>query len=196
MHPYPMLSAEKINDFREGDETAFRDIYLHFSPKIYRFAFSYLKDKEHAEEIVQETFLCLWENRRKFGDERPLAPYLFTITKRLVLDQLRKKISTANLRTKLLAKISEHHNETEEQIIFSDMLVYAEKAIRELPQQQQTVFRLSRVEGLSYDEIADRLSLSRNTVKNHLVVAVKKLKASFSNQEINFLLLLWMSILN
>lgn len=196
MCPPIVLTAEKINDFREGDESAFREIYNCFGSKVYRFAFSFLKEKHHSEEMVQETFLLLWENRAKLDENRPLEPYLFTITKRLVLDQLRKKISTANLRTKLLTKISEHHNETEEQIIFSDMLVYAEKAIRELPQQQQTVFRLSRVEGLSYDEIADRLNLSRNTVKNHLVVAVKKLKASFSDKEINFLLLLWVSMLN
>lgn len=195
MHLYPMLSAEIINDFRGGDETAFREIYLYFSPKIYRFAFGYLKEKEHTEEIVQEAFLCLWENRQKFELDKPLEPYLFTIAKRLVLDQLRKQISTVHLRKKLLAAISEQHNDTEEQIIFSDMLVYAEKAISQLPQQQQTVFRLSRVEGLSYDEIAERLKLSRNTVKNHLGVAVKKLKASFSDSEINFLMLIWLSLL-
>lgn len=190
-----MLSAEQINDFREGDEIAFREIYTYFSPKVYRFAYSFLKEKQHSEEIVQETFLSLWENHHKFEENKPLEPYLFTIAKRLVLDQLRKKISTDTLRSKLLVAISVQHNETEEQIIFSDMLVFAEKAIKELPQQQQMVFRLSRLEGLSYDEIAQRLNLSRNTVKNHLGVAAKKLRTSFNDQEITFLLLLWISVL-
>lgn len=187
------LSVKQIECFRRGDEHAFREIYVLFSPKVYRFAFSFLKEKQQSEEIVQETFLSLWENRIKFDETKPLEPYLFTIAKRLVLDQLRKQINTNSLRDKLLVLISEQHNETEEQIIFSDMLVFAEKAIKELPAQQQVVYRLSRVEGLSYDEIAQRLNLSRNTVKNHLVVAVKKLRTAFNKQEITFLLLLWIS---
>ncbi|MFN0256714.1 RNA polymerase sigma factor [Pedobacter ureilyticus] len=190
MCPSIILTAAQIKDFKNGSEIVFREIYLYFSPKVYRFAFNFLKEKQHSEEIVQETFLSLWENRHKFEEGKPLEPYLFTIAKRLVLDQLRKKISTDTLRGKLLAAIAEQHNETEERIIFSDMLVFAEKAIKDLPQQQQVVFRLSRLEGLSYDEIALRLNLSKNTVKNHLCVAVKKLRTSFSNQEITFLLLL------
>ncbi|MNL20876.1 RNA polymerase sigma factor [compost metagenome] len=85
-------------------------------------------------------------------------------------------------------KISQTHNDTEDGIILSDLMVFAESAIKELPKQQQIVFRLSRFEGLSYEEIADRLNLSKNTVKNHLVVAVKTLRAQFSNQEIIYLL--------
>lgn len=190
MYSFRTLSTEKIKGFREGNETAFREIYVHFGPKIYGFAFSFLKERLQSEEIVQETFLSLWENRQKFDESRALEPYLFTIAKRLVLDQLRKTVHTKALREKLLAAISEQHNETEEQIIFSDLLVFAERAIDELPLQQQTVFRLSRVEGLSYDEIAERLNLSRNTVKNHLIVAVKKLKKHFNNQEMIYLIFL------
>lgn len=190
MYSFRTLSTEKIKGFREGNETAFREIYVHFGPKIYGFAFSFLKERPQSEEIVQETFLSLWENRQKFDESRALEPYLFTIAKRLVLDQLRKTVHTKALREKLLAAISEQHNETEEQIIFSDLLVFAERAIDELPLQQQTVFRLSRVEGLSYDEIAERLNLSRNTVKNHLIVAVKKLKKHFNNQEMIYLIFL------
>jgi len=188
MYSFRTLSTEQIKGFREGNETAFRKIYLHFSPKIYGFAFRFLKEKQQSEEIVQETFLALWENRLKFDESRALEPYLFTIAKRLVLDQLRKVVNAKVLREKLLVAIAKQHNETEEQIIFSDMLVFAERAIDELPKQQQIVFRLSRMEGLSYEEIAERLSLSKNTVKNHLIVAVKKLKTHFDNQEMIYLL--------
>ncbi|SOD13830.1 RNA polymerase sigma factor [Pedobacter xixiisoli] len=190
MYSFQTLSIEQIKGFREGSETAFREIYVHFSPRIYRFAFSYLKGKQQSEEIVQETFLALLENRLKFEQSRALEPYLFTIAKRLILDQLRKVVNTKAFKEKLLNTISDQHNETEERIVFSDLLVFAESAIDELPLQQQTVFRLSRVEGLSYDEIAERLNLSRNTVKNHLMVAVKKLKNRFNNQEMIYLVFL------
>ncbi|WP_299568140.1 RNA polymerase sigma factor [uncultured Pedobacter sp.] len=191
MRSFLSLSSEQINGFREGSENIFREIYQYFGPKVYRFAFSFLKEKQQSEEIVQETLIVLWENRQSFDESKALEPYLFTIAKRLVLDQLRKTLSTKSLRERLLVAMSEQHNETEEQIIFSDMLVFAEKAINELPKQQQVVFKLSRIEGLSYDEIAERLNLSRNTVKNHLVVAAKRLRTCFDSQEITYLLLIW-----
>jgi RNA polymerase sigma-70 factor (family 1) len=167
---------------------AFKKIYQLYAPRINRFAYSFLKDKVQSEEIVQETFISLWENRQKFNQDKALEPYLFTICKRLILDGFRKVTSTNVLREKLLLKISQTHNDTEDGIILSDLMVFAESAIKELPKQQQIVFRLSRFEELSYEEIADRLNLSKNTVKNHLVVAVKTLRAQFSNQEIIYLL--------
>jgi RNA polymerase sigma-70 factor (ECF subfamily) len=188
MHPFLKLTAAQLSEFREGNEAAFKEIYVLYSPKIYAFAYSFLKDRLQSEEIVQETFLSLWENRQKFDGDKALEPYLFTIAKRQILDQFRKVISTKKLRDNLLASLQVQHTDTEDQVVFADMLSFADKAINELPKQQQIVFRLSRIEGLSYDEIADRLGLSRNTVKNHLVVAAKKLKTCFDNQEMIFLL--------
>lgn len=191
MHPFLKLTAAQLSEFREGNEAAFKEIYVLYSPKIYAFAYSFLKDRLQSEEIVQETFLSLWENRQKFDGDKALEPYLFTIAKRQILDQFRKVISTKKLRDNLLASLQVQHTDTEDQVVFADMLSFADKAINELPKQQQIVFRLSRIEGLSYDEIADRLGLSRNTVKNHLIVAAKKLKTCFDNQEMIFLLCIW-----
>lgn len=188
MHPFLKLSAAQLSEFREGNEAAFKEIYVLYSAKIYAFAYSFLKDRLQSEEIVQETFLSLWENRQKFDGDKALEPYLFTIAKRQILDQFRKLLSTKKLRDNLLASLQVQHTDTEDRVIFADMLSFADKAINELPKQQQIVFRLSRIEGLSYDEIADRLGLSRNTVKNHLIVAAKKLKTCFDNQEMIFLL--------
>ncbi len=188
MLPFRNLSNELIKSYREGNEAAFKEIYQLFAPKIYRFAYSFLKDKAQSEEVVQITFISLWENRQNFDQEKALEPYLFTICKRLILDNFRKVTSTNVLREKLMMRISQSHNETEDDIILSDLMVFAEKAIKELPKQQQIVFRLSRFEGLSYEEIGERLNLSKYTVKNHLAVAVKTLRSQFSNQEILYLL--------
>lgn len=190
MLPFRRFSNEQIKDLREGNEPAFQHVYLFLAPKVYSFAYRFLKDKTQSEEIVQEAFITLWENRHKLDEERPLEPYLFTISKRLVLDSLRKATSSQALREKLMLKISENHNETEESIILSDLMAFAEKAIQELPKQQQIVFRLSRFEGLSYEEIGERLNLSKNTVKNHLVVAVKTLKMQLGSEEMIYALLL------
>jgi RNA polymerase sigma-70 factor (family 1) len=184
-------AVDLITDFRNGSEQAFRIIYDTHHAKIYRFAYSFLKDKDQSQEVLQETFINFWVSREKFDSNKAIAPYLFTICKRLVLDNFRKATSSSAMRAQLLQKISEIHNTTEEGIIFADLMNFAEKAIAELPRQQQLIFRLSRFEGLSYDEIAERLDLSKNTVKNHLVVALKTLKSQFGNQEMIYVFLLY-----
>lgn len=191
MLPFRTLSRELIKDFQEGKDSAFNEIYEIFASKVYGFAYSFLKDQVQSEEVVQETFITLWENRQRFDENKALEPYLFTICKRLILDDFRKATSTSLLREKLLLKISEIHNDTEDSIILADLMAFAEKAINELPRQQQIVFRLSRFEGLSFEEIGERLNLSKNTVKNHLVVALKKLKSQFSSQEVIYMILIF-----
>lgn len=173
-----------LSRFRNGDEEAFRTIYEKYYHRVYWFAFSFLKNKEQSEEILQETFLNTWTNRKKLDDTLPLEPYLFTVCKRLVLDAFRKATSTSKLRATMLARIEEMHNTTEDNIIFSDLMKFTENAISSLPKQQQTIFRLSRFEGLSYEEIAKQLNISKHTVKNHLVAALKTIKDQFEHQGI------------
>lgn len=194
MLPFLTFNEDQIKRLREGDSLIFQQIYQDLAPKIYRLAYSFLKDKVQSEEVVQEAFIVFWENRQAFEIGRPIEPYLFTVSKRLVMDSFRKATSTNALREKLMLKISEKHNETEDKIILSDLMAFAEKAIQDLPRQQQIVFRLSRFEGLSYDEIGERLNLSKNTVKNHLVVAVKTLKTQFSSHEMIYFLLVFVSL--
>lgn len=194
MLPFLTFNEDQIKRLREGDSLIFQQIYQDLAPKIYRLAYSFLKDKVQSEEVVQEAFIVFWENRQAFEAGRPIEPYLFTVSKRLVMDSFRKATSTNALREKLMLKISEKHNETEDKIILSDLMAFAEKAIQDLPRQQQIVFRLSRFEGLSYDEIGERLNLSKNTVKNHLVVAVKTLKTQFSSHEMIYFLLVFVSL--
>lgn len=184
-----------INDFRNGSEAAFKVIYNTFSANVYAFAFSFLKDRDKSEEIVQETFIILWENRLKFDENRAFEPYLFTISKRLILDSFRKATNINLFKEKLLLKMATAHNDTEEEIMLADLIGFTERVIKDLPKQQQVVFRLSRFEGLSYDEIGLQLNLSRNTVKNHLVIALKTVRTQFARQEVIYSLLLLASLL-
>lgn len=180
----PAADAELLKRFRNGDEKAFKRVYDDHHFKVYQYAYSYLKNREQSEEVVQETFLNIWVNREKLNEEMPVAPYLFSICKRLVLDAFRKAASINALKTNLKISKTEADNHTEEIIMLQDLKRFSEDAIAELPKQQQMVFKLSRSEDLSYEEIAAQLNISKNTVRNHLVVALRTLRAQFESQGI------------
>jgi len=171
-----------LTQLQAGNEYAFKVIYETHQQKIYHFAHSFLKDKALSDDVLQETFLSLWTNRARLDPLRNIEPILFTICKRLVIDAFRKSTATSRQRQNLLRLIAHEDNGTEEHILYTDLMQFTESTIAGLPQQQQKVFRLSRFEGRTYEEISDLLSISKNTVKNHLAVASKKLKTVLISQ--------------
>ena len=171
-----MGDEELISRLQLGDESAFRIVFDLYSSKLYSFSFRLLKDKEQSQEVVQEVFLNLWLSRAKLDSQYPLAPYLYTITRRLTLNALRNIANSQSAMHTLWLNTRKVSNETEEVVLRDDLQRFTEGVLTRLPKQQQQVFRMSRQRDLSYDEIAEELHISRNTVKNHLVAALKTLK--------------------
>jgi len=174
----------------DGDEVAFRELFDRYHRKIYQFAFNFLKNKEQSEEIVQHTFLNFWLNRSKLDPDRPIAPYLFTIARRTLTDAWRKAAASSHFRERVQQHMEATTNETEERILSEDLANITKNALNKLSEQQHQVFTLSREEGLSYEEIAERLHISKHTVKYHLTNALKIIKAHFHKHDIIFFLLL------
>ncbi len=176
MQKKEICDFELISRIRDGEEAAFRVVFDIYSAKLYNFSFRFLKNKEQCQEVVQETFLSFWVNRAKLDAQYPLAPFLYTITRRLTLNSLRKIANSETAINKLWINIQKVSNETEELVMHDDLRRFTEEVLTKLPRQQQLVYRMSRQEDLSYDEIAEELNISRNTVRNHLVAALKTLK--------------------
>ncbi|MBK1440631.1 RNA polymerase sigma-70 factor [Parapedobacter sp. ISTM3] len=171
-----------IARLRDGEEAAFRAIYDQLHGRIYRLILALLKDTAKTEEVLQETFISLWMNRHKLDGEQPLYPYIYLIAKRLAIDHFRKKLAETNASDYVKVFAANSTNNTEETVFFEDLNRFARESINSLPAQQQQVFTLSRDEGLSYDEIAERLQISPNTVRNHMVNALRTLKLRFTQQ--------------
>ncbi|HVW97216.1 MAG TPA: RNA polymerase sigma-70 factor [Mucilaginibacter sp.] len=186
-----VIDSSAIQQLMAGDESVFVTVYELYSEKIYRLAFRFLKDKEQSEEIVQEAFINLWLSRDKLDPEGDLWLYLYVIAKRLSLNALRQIGKSSNLIEKLLHRISELQNTTEEVVLAHDLEHYAETIIEKLPRQQKLVFKLSRIEGLSHKEIAEQLHISPNTVKNHMVEALKTLKSHLKYSDFLYFILLF-----
>ncbi len=177
-----MQKKERISDFelitriKEGDEAAFRIVFDSYSSKLYYFSLRFLKEKEPCQEVIQEVFMNLWINRDKLDSQYPIAPYLYTITRRLTLNVLRQVANSQSALEKMWLNLQISSNETEELVHLEDLERFTEQVLSNLPKQQQLIYRMSRQQELSYDEIAEELNISRNTVKNHLVSALKTLR--------------------
>ncbi|HWL00641.1 MAG TPA: RNA polymerase sigma-70 factor [Parapedobacter sp.] len=173
------VAAELIAHLKKGKETAFRKIYEQLHRPVYRTIHTLVKDTEKTEELVQEAFVALWSNRSRLHEDQPLYPYVYLTAKRLAIDHFRNTLREARAMDYLKNTSSSITHNTEESIAASELQRFTEETVKQLPTQQQTVFMLSRHEGLSYDEIAQRLQISPNTVRNHMVCALKAIKLHF-----------------
>lgn len=185
--------SELVAGLRNNEEPVFTIVFKNYRSRIYSFAWRFLKHRELCEEIVQETLINLWINRHQLDPKYPLGPYIYTIARRLTLNVLRNAATAGAAREKLWIDLQEAHNDTEETILLTDLQEFTEQAVSKLPNQQQLIFKLSRYEGLSHDEIAKTLNLSKHTVNNHLVEALKNLRKHFKNSGISYsMLIVWL----
>jgi RNA polymerase sigma-70 factor (ECF subfamily) len=143
---------------------------------VFAFAFYLTKSRDIAEEITQEAFIRLWEKRTQLGPDTYLLAYLKKITQNLVLDLFRKANRDRNLRQQLYTYMSALESENTDQIIEKELNRAYRRALETLPPQQRIVFMLHRDENLTYQEIADHLQLSKNTVRNHMAEAIRSVR--------------------
>jgi len=177
-----------IEQLREGSKDAFRLLFDEHGPKIYAFALSYLKNASDAEELLQEVFLKLWEVRTSLDTSKNLRSFLFKICINLIYDFIRRK----NIEQVYLDYSGRNNpssgDNTWHEVIYNDMLNNLQQLIAKMPEQRQRIFRLSKEDGLSNEEIAIQLNLSRRTVENQLYRAVSFLKEKINTGSIPALL--------
>lgn len=186
----PLVDTSTIRRLIAGDELAFRRVYDFHSEQVYQLAFRFLKDTAWSEEIVQDVFLKLWLNREGLDEQGNIWLYLYVITKRLCLNKLREVRKSAMLLEQLMRNMEVAGNQSEEQLMANELERHAQRLISSLPKQQQLIFKLSREEGLTHNEIAQKLGLSPNTVKNHMVQALKTLKSTLQQSGYTYVLAL------
>lgn len=158
---------------KNGDATAFEGIYNQYRSRIYSYALKLCKSTVIAEEIVQEVFIKIWQKREQLNPELHFGAYLKKITLNHVLNHLKKVAREKSLQDELFNYLSLIRNSAEDRLLEKELLKTYEEAIAQLPPQKKIIYQLSRNEELSHDEIAKKLNISKNTVKNHMVEATK-----------------------
>ena len=136
-----------------------------------------------AEELVQEIFVGIWQKRELLNNVSHPDAYFITAVYRKVYRHYRKLALNRKISRVAAASPGSGHV-TEETVLMQESQRLINEAIEKLPQQQQLVFRLSRHDGLSREEIAEQLHISPNTVRNHLADAIKFIRAYLKNAAI------------
>lgn len=171
-----MTDHDLLKKLKEGDEPAFRELYARHSKQVLAFAYHLTHSAIDAEDILQETFLRLWTSRDHLPEIAHFGNYIFTIARNKTLDHLRKVSLQRKLIDQVWANISDISDDLELQLDARESKALISEALARLSPQKQTVFHLSRQQGLSHEEIGLQLSLSKSRVKNLLVETLKHIR--------------------
>ncbi|MGO1597560.1 MAG: RNA polymerase sigma-70 factor [Sphingobacterium sp.] len=175
------LGNHVYQQLRKGNIQAFREVFDTYSDRIYSVAYRILKNREQAEEIVQETFLKVWQNREKLDETKAMWPFIFVVAKRLCFNQLRSIRYDVMAQKELIRNmksIADDHP-----MDLRDMERLLQDSVVQLPARQRQVWIMSREQGKSHKEIADELGISPNTVKNNMVQTLKTLRDVFTKAD-------------
>jgi RNA polymerase sigma-70 factor (ECF subfamily) len=181
-----------IKNLKEGDVLSFDNIFKKYNKKVYYFAISYLKNKEEAEDVVQEVFMNLWKCREQINEYYVFSKYLFKITYNATCKKFRKQASDKKQLEEVLKNIILEDNSTNLEIEYNNLLEIANLIIEKLPSRQKEIFLLSTQEQLTNEQIAQQLNISKKTVDNYLTITKTFLKKSLSDGRILSILFFWL----
>jgi len=181
--PDNQSEKEWIKAVQRGEKEAFKLIFLTYYDHLTRFAFQYLKSETEAENVVQDVFLWIWEKREEWQVEGTLKTYLFRAVKYKALDYLRHEEVKRNYMREH-AFLDENSNnpamKIEQEIDKKEWIRVTQCAIEDLPERTRIIYKMSRMEGLTYSEIADVLEISIKTVESHMSSALDNLRLNLS----------------
>ena len=165
---------EHINNIRHGDDSAFSALFRQYYEQLYYFASRFLKDSQTSENIVQDVFVKLWEQREKLEISTNVKSYLYTSVKNHSLNYLKRESRLFSIDDQLnLAE--EKSISTEDDYIKDESFRAVHKAIDELPEKCRQIYLMKRYDDLSYNEISEILGISINTIKTQMKRALKAL---------------------
>ncbi|RAJ04041.1 RNA polymerase sigma-70 factor (ECF subfamily) [Chitinophaga skermanii] len=165
-----------IAQVKEGSTTAFYQLFNTWKDPLFGYALKLCRTRDMAEEAVQEVFMRIWMHREKLDPSQNIQAYLYTAIRNSVFNSLKKAAIERRLKSGVSYHQSDTDNTTEEKISAADLHRAKDQAISQLPPQRKLIFQLSRMEGLSQQQIALKLGISTNTVKDQIVKANRFLR--------------------
>jgi RNA polymerase sigma-70 factor (ECF subfamily) len=170
-----------IKELAKDSDASLEVLFNYYYPRLYNFSKSFLKLEEGIDDILQEVFVKIWQNRKTINNTDTFNSYIFTITRNLLLNELRTRLNKQNL----MEEVRKHSVASEysllEEIQYAELKEKVDNIIGELPERQKEIFILSRTEGLSHKEIAEKLGIKTKTVEYHITLAVRSLRSKLKD---------------
>ena len=159
----------------------FRVLYERYWEPLYKKALYRLGNNADAQDAVQEVFISLWRNKETIQVDKTLSPYLFAALKYCIIKQVYRKAKKGIHVSLSVVELECTELTTEELLQYKELQAVIANEVAELPERMREIYRLSRVESLQIAEIAGRLNISEQTVKNTLTTALKRLRERLSH---------------
>lgn len=170
---------ELVSAIKQGDELSYELAYINCREKVYFYFLKKTRSEEDARDLLQSTFLKLWQYRTSLNEAYSLDQHLFNIAYTVFVDAFRKQRKAQRISHELRNNAAQEHT-VPDPVLKKEIDNRLYTLLEQLPAQRKQAFILHRLEGYSYKEVAIHLSISVKTVDNHIARAVKYLKKYFT----------------
>lgn len=183
--------ARYILALQEGSYEAFDIIYTHYADHVFSFCMAQIRNRVIAQDIVQDTFMKLWEKRKSLNPNGNLHALILTMARHRIIDVFRKQVYQVKfedysaISDSQMAEVSTDH-----QLVYNDFMLRVERCKQHLSPREAEIFEMSREKHFPIKDIAKKLNLSPQTVKNHLTSSLKVFRSELRKNYILILLLI------
>ncbi|WP_431242922.1 RNA polymerase sigma factor [Flavobacterium sp. P21] len=172
-----MDNKKFILKLKKGNEEAFKEVYFNYYDKLKNIAKRFNSSVLTPEDFVQETFIRLYNKKELLNEDVLLDKQLFVICKNIIINHINRENKIIQL-DNFQVEVAQEEVDT---AIFDERSEKLHNFINQLPEQQQKIFTLHKLENLSYKEIAELTDLSEKTIANHIYLASKFIRKKIEN---------------
>ena len=176
------ITRQVIHQVSTGDREAFRILFNAYYSRVWHFADKVLNDSLYADEVAQLVFLGIWQKRKTLNPDLNFENFLYVLSRHAVIDFIRmNRRATMTVGLDAVDVRGGEDTDTDRLAEYHLVQKQIEKLVSTMPEQRRKVFVMSRRDGLSNDEISERLGISKRTVERHINLALNFLRSEMKN---------------
>ncbi len=175
---------ELLQKIAEGDQSSYKILFDNYWDRMYTNALHFTKSPETAQDLAQEIFIKIWLMRSRLKEVERFDAFLFTVAKNMIVDELRRLHASPKNDDFFNAYFQPAEDNIIKKAELKDLEKVLNEAIDQLPAQMQMAFKLSRFEGLTHEQIAQRMNISRVTSQNYIARAIVAIKKYLAGRDI------------
>lgn len=184
MHFSMVNENDLVARLNSSDGEAFEQLYQLYSGRLFGYLIKLVKSEVFAQELLQDTFIKLWNKRENINPEKSFRSYLFRIAENNVYDFFRKAARDKKLQEAIIKNACENYRHVEENLLTKENEQILQDAINLLPPKRRQIFQLIKIEERSYEEVSTLLNISVSTINDHIVKATKSIHEALKQYHI------------